>query len=280
MLTTTTSSSNKFKAVMMGVAVLGGTAINAIQNAPVHADTKVAHADNINNNKQQNTQDYTVVKGDSLWKIAQNKNVTVQNLVDWNHLGTNTTIKPGQVLHLQAQQSNDQNGVYTVVKNDTLFKIAKNYNISLQQLYQWNSQHDNNHTLIHPGDKINVTQDAANRNNNQIQRAGQQSTAVAQPQQQVQTQAASVPAGSGSVYDQFIAAGGTPAMWQYIVMPESGGNPNAVNGRYRGLGQGDVSYGWPTGDVATQTRGMINYANSRYGSIAGAVSFRQTHNFW
>lgn len=87
------------------------------------------------------------------------------------------------------------------------------------------------------------------------------------------------PTGSGSVYDQFIQAGGTPDMWKYIVMPESGGNPNAVNQYgYRGLGQTKES--WGTGSVAEQTKGMINYANSRYGSIENAVHFRQTHNWW
>lgn len=87
------------------------------------------------------------------------------------------------------------------------------------------------------------------------------------------------PTGSGSVYDQFIQAGGTPDMWKYIVMPESSGNPNAVNQYgYRGLGQTKES--WGTGSVANQTKGMIQYAISRYGSIENAVRFRQGHNFW
>ena len=83
----------------------------------------------------------------------------------------------------------------------------------------------------------------------------------------------------GSVYDQFIAAGGTDAMWKYIVMPESGGNPNAVspNG-YRGLGQTKQS--WGTGTVAQQTAGMINYAVTRYGSIDNAIKFRQANGWW
>ena len=86
-------------------------------------------------------------------------------------------------------------------------------------------------------------------------------------------------ANQGSVYDQFIAAGGTDAMWKYIVMHESGGNPNAVspNG-YRGLGQTKQS--WGTGTVAQQTAGMINYAVTRYGSIDNAIKFRQANGWW
>ena len=40
-----------------------------------------------------------------------------------------------------------------------------------------------------------------------------------------------------SVYQRFLAAGGTEEMWEKIVLPESGGNPNASNGQYHGLGQ-------------------------------------------
>ena len=71
----------------------------------------------------------------------------------------------------------------------------------------------------------------------------QQAAQVADPVAPVQATAtpapASAPAGSGvNVDDEFIANGGTAAMWHTIVRPESGGNPNSVspNG-YRGLGQ-------------------------------------------
>ena len=47
----------------------------------------------------------------------------------------------------------------------------------------------------------------------------------------------------GSVKAQFLANGGTEAAWNAIVMPESGGNPNAVNpAGYRGLGQTKESW--------------------------------------
>ena len=83
----------------------------------------------------------------------------------------------------------------------------------------------------------------------------------------------------GSVKAQFLQAGGTEAMWNSIVMPESTGNPNAVNpAGYRGLGQTKES--WGTGSVAEQTKGMINYANERYGSVDNAISARQSKGWW
>ncbi|QDJ97475.1 immunodominant staphylococcal antigen A precursor [Staphylococcus phage PALS_1] len=83
----------------------------------------------------------------------------------------------------------------------------------------------------------------------------------------------------GSVKSQFLNAGGTEAMWNTIVLPESSGNPNAVNELgYRGLGQTKES--WGTGSVAEQTKGMINYAKERYGSVENAISARQSMGWW
>lgn len=98
--------------------------------------------------------------------------------------------------------------------------------------------------------------------------------------QNIKPQPVSAPVkNDGSVKSQFLANGGNEALWQAIVLPESGGNPNAVspNG-YQGLGQTKES--WGTGSVATQTQGMLNYAKSRYGSVSNAISFRQANGWW
>ena len=85
----------------------------------------------------------------------------------------------------------------------------------------------------------------------------------------------------GSVKEQFLANGGTEAMWQAIVLPESNGNPNAVNPQSgaSGLFQG-LNKHWANGSVATQTKGAIQYANDRYGSVENAIAFRNANNWW
>src|SRR5699024_11763239 len=82
-----------------------------------------------------------------------------------------------------------------------------------------------------------------------------------------------------STKKQFLNVRCTAAMWQSIVMPESTGNLNAVspNG-YKGLGQTKES--WGTGSVQEQTKGMVNYAKERYGSVDAAVQFREANNWW
>ncbi|PTI71921.1 hypothetical protein [Mammaliicoccus vitulinus] len=101
-------------------------------------------------------------------------------------------------------------------------------------------------------------------------------TQTAQPTQTAESTGTS---NTSEVYKEFIAAGGTKALWDNIVMPESSGNPNAVNELgYRGLGQ--TKEAWGTGSVAEQTKGMINYAKERYGSVEAAIEFRQANNWW
>lgn len=84
---------------------------------------------------------------------------------------------------------------------------------------------------------------------------------------------------NSDVYSQFIEAGGTKALWDNIVTPESSGNPDAVNELgYRGLGQ--TKEAWGTGSVEEQTKGMIKYAEDRYGSIDAAIDFRLANGWW
>lgn len=107
-----------------------------------------------------------------------------------------------------------------------------------------------------------------------------QPTSVSAPvQKETKQPTQSTSKSGGSTKEQFLQAGGTEAMWDNIVMPESTGNPNAIspNG-YQGLGQ--TKEAWGTGSVEEQTKGMINYAKQRYGSIDNAVAHRNANNSW
>ena len=196
------------------------------------------------------------------------------------------TAVAGGVMILGAKSANASTKIddshVQVVAGDTLSKIAEENNTTVDQLVKDN--HIANKDLIHVGDKLVIVPGATDQtaqatvntvsNNNQASQV--------QPYQPAQasatTNTSTTSASTGSVHDQFIAAGGTEAMWNYIVIPESGGNPNATNGQYSGLGQTNQS--WGTGSVAEQTRGMINYAISRYGSVENAINVRNSQNWW
>lgn len=208
-----------------------------------------------------------------------------------------TTAGAAGLFVVGAQQA--QAATVTAQSGDTVSELADEYGVSVNSIEKANNINSDTH-LIFAGQKYEIpdsekTQTTENTqtqqtNTAQVQQAAQaqQQASAAQAQQQAasvqqtaQTQQASTAATQqgGSTYSQFIAAGGTDALWNTVVQPESGGNPNAVspNG-YHGLGQTKESWGY--GSVASQTAGMLNYANSRYGSVAGAVAFRQAHGWW
>ena len=81
---------------------------------------------------------YIVKKGDSLYSIAQKYNTTVDELKKINGL-TSNIINIGQVLKLPEKENIVDYDLYIVKKGDTLYKIANNYNISVNELKKINN---------------------------------------------------------------------------------------------------------------------------------------------
>lgn len=166
---------------------------------------------------------------------------------------------------------------YSVKSGDTLSEIAETNNTTIEKLAALNGIINVNFLSI--GQEIEVSADASTAESAAVTTTATSEATTTVATATTTSTTSSATTTSGSVYDQFIAAGGTDAMWTAIVMPESGGNPDAVSANgYRGLGQ--TKEAWGTGSVATQTAGMINYAVSRYGSIENAISFRQANGWW
>ena len=81
---------------------------------------------------------YIVKKGDSLYSIAQKYNTTVDELKKLNGL-TSNIINVGQILKLPEKENIVDYDLYIVKKGDTLYKIASNYNISVNELKKINN---------------------------------------------------------------------------------------------------------------------------------------------
>ena len=81
---------------------------------------------------------YIVKKGDSLYSIAQKYNTTVDELKKLNGLISNI-INVGQILKLPEKENIVDYDLYIVKKGDTLYKIANNYNISVNELKKINN---------------------------------------------------------------------------------------------------------------------------------------------
>jgi LysM repeat protein len=78
---------------------------------------------------------YTVKRGDHLSRIAQTYKISVVALTALNGLADPNKIRTGQVLCVKAAAAPTNPGTfYTVVRGDTLSKIARHYNWSVDYL--------------------------------------------------------------------------------------------------------------------------------------------------
>ncbi|TRX73477.1 lytic transglycosylase [Pseudomonas mangiferae] len=105
---------------------------------------------------------YTVRNGDNLWQIAKVNNVDVKDIQRWNRLSGNA-LKTGQVLQLQAPAGKAPSVMlasadkapaaakpaatstrredvtyYKVREGDSMYLIAKRFNVEMQHLRNWN----------------------------------------------------------------------------------------------------------------------------------------------
>ena len=107
---------------------------------------------------------YTVQPGDSLSSIAQQFDITIDQLLSWNGITIDTVIHPGDQLIVgesSSETTNEQEGgqtssedaeTYIVQPGDSLWSISEQFGVSLDELLDWNNLTED--SVIHPGDEI------------------------------------------------------------------------------------------------------------------------------
>lgn len=98
---------------------------------------------------------HTVKAGETLYAIARLYDVKVMDIVTLNNLDLQLGIKPGQVLKLSGEQPDDHQRVvgneetarattyfHEVKTSDTLYGIARQYNVTIKQIMEWNEKKD------------------------------------------------------------------------------------------------------------------------------------------
>ena len=93
---------------------------------------------------------YVVKKGDTLEKIADQLDTTVEELMTTNKLKKTSVLQPGDVLKGPVVSSK----AYVVTKGDTVFSIAKRFHVTVEQLREENDLSAK--TPIRPGQKIRL----------------------------------------------------------------------------------------------------------------------------
>ncbi len=79
---------------------------------------------------------YTVKSGDSLWKIANENNITVDELKNVNNLSSNI-LSVGQVLIIPEYSTGEIN--YVVQSGDNLYSIANKYGVTVDDIKKLNN---------------------------------------------------------------------------------------------------------------------------------------------
>ncbi len=96
--------------------------------------------------KQGNRDYYIALQNESLYDIAQNNGIQLQALMLYNQLPENAVIKKGTKINLRpglpvGQTINvdvNEKKYHEVLPKEGLYSISKKYNVSVQQLKEWN----------------------------------------------------------------------------------------------------------------------------------------------
>ncbi len=124
---------------------------------------------------EKNAKTYKVRRNDSLSTIAARHGTNVSMIQALNNMGGKTRIVPGQTLKIPVEKAADSISLpsysktiqrlsaatiansevtYVIQRNDTLYEIAKKYNVSYRDIMRWNKIKD--HRRIKPGQKITI----------------------------------------------------------------------------------------------------------------------------
>lgn len=126
-----------------GVSVTELAELNGIQGSNLQIGKVLTIPSNSGTNPN-NMFMYTVKRGDTLYSIAQKYNTTPQKIIDLNYL-KNTNLQIGQVLRIPEMYTPENEMTlpsyqnYIVTKGDTLYSIAKKFDISIDTLIKDNS---------------------------------------------------------------------------------------------------------------------------------------------
>lgn len=105
---------------------------------------------------------HSVRPGETLFGIAKQYSVSVQNLKDWNDLQANQ-LSVGQTLIIE-RRTPEKPIVHTVEKQETLFSISKRYGVNISEIQSWNNLPGNN---LRVGQKLTIHLEKPGRNNPQ-----------------------------------------------------------------------------------------------------------------
>jgi membrane-bound lytic murein transglycosylase D len=121
--------------------------------------------DGKNRNPKPEEMIYTIKKGDTLWSIANEMRVNIGALSRWNNLHPEKKLIPGDKLKIRMGSPSHpldeppkvrkgKEIIYLVKAGDTLWGIAKRYNVTVSEIKGWNRLDGTDR--IRPADKLKL----------------------------------------------------------------------------------------------------------------------------
>ncbi|WP_423802926.1 LysM peptidoglycan-binding domain-containing protein [Nicoliella spurrieriana] len=175
----------------------------------------------------------------------------------------------------------------TVQSGDTLWAIAREYNVDLQSLESANNLNDNSViyvgqslTLPDNGNTASTTNTTANTQSAVQTSGATQSSYNNQSNVVASSNNTTTAASSNTTATTAATSGDSSSAKAWIANRESGGSYTATNGQY--VGKYQLSSSYLNGDysAANQERVADSYVASRYGSWDAAKAFWQSHGWY
>lgn len=113
--------------------------------------------------------DYRVRRGDTLWEIARAHQVGVRELAGWNNMAPGDPLRVNQKLVIWSRNAVSSQPAhpdmirkvrYAVRRGDSLYRIANRFNVSINEIQNWNGIDRGNY--LHPGQRLTLYVDIRN----------------------------------------------------------------------------------------------------------------------
>lgn len=120
-----------------------------ITRPKTYRETPVYHKDSMVKTGKDTQMVYKVKPGETIYSVSAQFNIPVDTLIKINRL-QHYTLDEGQIIRLRIKNMGPQNtrGAtsqewHTVLAGETLYSIARQYQVSVQELMEWNELEDN-----------------------------------------------------------------------------------------------------------------------------------------
>lgn len=128
-----------------GISKQFGVSVSSIKRANNLSSDSISIGQKLIIPTSETSEIYIVKRGDTLYSIAKKYNTTPDIIVDVNNLNS-INIFPGQELRIPINSNNTNVNKYinyTVVKGDSLYSIARKYNVTVDEIKSLNNLKSN-----------------------------------------------------------------------------------------------------------------------------------------